>query len=77
MGGRGRYNRSQILYRIAEMLEGRAAQFVAEMVQQGVREADGESGSGRGGGSAGLLRGVDGQISADFQQRESGGQFAF
>jgi acyl-CoA reductase-like NAD-dependent aldehyde dehydrogenase len=38
--GRSAYNRSQILYRIAEMLEGRAAQFVAEMVQQGGDEAD-------------------------------------
>ena len=33
---RSAYNRGQILYRIAEMLEGRAAQFVDEMVQQGV-----------------------------------------
>jgi acyl-CoA reductase-like NAD-dependent aldehyde dehydrogenase len=38
--GRSAYNRSQILYRIAEMLEGRAAQFVAEMVQQGYTEAN-------------------------------------
>ena len=29
------YNRSQILYRIAEMLEGRKAQFVEELTQQG------------------------------------------
>lgn len=29
------YNRSQILYRIAEMLEGRKAQFIAELIQQG------------------------------------------
>lgn len=28
-------NRSQILYRIAEMLEGRKAQFVSELIQQG------------------------------------------
>src|SRR5204863_889940 len=28
------YNRGQILYRIAEMLEGRAEQFAAELVQQ-------------------------------------------
>lgn len=33
--GRSAYNRGQVLYRIAEMLEGRAAQFVDEMVQQG------------------------------------------
>ncbi len=29
------FNRSQILYRIAEMLEGRKAQFVEELMQQG------------------------------------------
>ncbi len=29
------YNRSQILYRIAEMLEGRKAQFVGELIEQG------------------------------------------
>ncbi|MGA2232854.1 MAG: aldehyde dehydrogenase family protein [Tepidisphaeraceae bacterium] len=33
--GRAPYNRSQILYRIAEMLEGRTAQFIEEIVQQG------------------------------------------
>jgi len=36
---RSAYNRCQILYRIAEMLEGRAAQFVSEMVQMGFSEA--------------------------------------
>jgi acyl-CoA reductase-like NAD-dependent aldehyde dehydrogenase len=36
---RAPYNRSQILYRIAEMLEGRAAQFVEEMIQQGYTAA--------------------------------------
>lgn len=29
------YNRGQVLYRIAEMLEGRSSQFVAELVQMG------------------------------------------
>jgi acyl-CoA reductase-like NAD-dependent aldehyde dehydrogenase len=33
--GRAAFNRSQILYRIAEMLEGRKEQFVAELVTQG------------------------------------------
>lgn len=33
--GRSAYNRSQILYRIAEVLEGRAAQFIEELVKQG------------------------------------------
>jgi acyl-CoA reductase-like NAD-dependent aldehyde dehydrogenase len=33
--GRAAFNRGQILYRIAEMLEGRKAQFVDELVAQG------------------------------------------
>src|SRR4051794_17386349 len=33
---RSAYNRAQILYRIAEMLEGRADQFVSELAQVGV-----------------------------------------
>src|SRR5947209_3068530 len=32
---RSAYNRGQILYRIAEMLEGRSAQFVEELISQG------------------------------------------
>jgi acyl-CoA reductase-like NAD-dependent aldehyde dehydrogenase len=35
-GSRAAYNRSQILYRIAEMLEGRAAQFIEELTQSGM-----------------------------------------
>jgi acyl-CoA reductase-like NAD-dependent aldehyde dehydrogenase len=34
--GKTAFNRSQILYRIAEMLEGRKAQFVEELVLQGL-----------------------------------------
>jgi len=34
------YNRSQIIYRIAEMLEGRTAQFISEMIQMGSSETD-------------------------------------
>ena len=30
------YNRSQVLYRIAEMLEGRKTQFIDELIQQGL-----------------------------------------
>jgi acyl-CoA reductase-like NAD-dependent aldehyde dehydrogenase len=37
---RAAYNRSQIIYRIAEMLEGRAAQFVSEMMQMGIAEPE-------------------------------------
>lgn len=36
---RSAYNRSQILYRIAEMLEGRKAQFIDELQQQGISTA--------------------------------------
>ena len=36
------YNRGQILYRIAEMLEGRRDQFVAELRTFGVKNADAE-----------------------------------
>jgi acyl-CoA reductase-like NAD-dependent aldehyde dehydrogenase len=35
---RSAYNRAQIIYRIAEMLEGRAAQFISEMIQMGLTE---------------------------------------
>ena len=37
--GRAAFNRSQILYRIAEMLEGRRGQFIDELKQQGSTEA--------------------------------------
>lgn len=37
--GRTAYNRSQILYRIAEMMEGRAEQFLAELQTQGLTAA--------------------------------------
>lgn len=36
------YNRNQILYRIAEMLEGRKSQFVEELMQQGSTKAGAE-----------------------------------
>jgi acyl-CoA reductase-like NAD-dependent aldehyde dehydrogenase len=41
--GKSAYNRSQILYRIAEMLEGRRAQFVDELTKQGSTSAQAES----------------------------------
>lgn len=40
--GRAHFNRGQILYRIAEMMEGRRGQFVAELVEQGLNLADAE-----------------------------------
>lgn len=36
------YNKGQILYRIAEMLEGRKAQFVAELILQGSTQMEAE-----------------------------------
>ncbi len=36
------YNRCQILYRIAEVLEGRKAQFVEELITQGIAKAKAE-----------------------------------
>lgn len=36
------YNRGQILYRVAEMLQGRKEQFIAELKAAGVRHADAE-----------------------------------
>lgn len=41
--GRSAFNRSQILYRVAEMLEGRKAQFVEELLLQGVSAKAAES----------------------------------
>src|SRR5580765_7339975 len=39
------YNRGQVLYRVAELLQGRAAQFAAETVaNEGVSRAEAESG---------------------------------
>ncbi|MFM2138039.1 MAG: hypothetical protein RJA57_346 [Bacteroidota bacterium] len=37
--GRSAFNRGQILYRIAEMLEGRKAQFIEELMQQDMTRA--------------------------------------
>lgn len=41
--GRAAFNRGQILYRIAEMLEGRKAQFVDELMKQGSTAAHAEA----------------------------------
>jgi acyl-CoA reductase-like NAD-dependent aldehyde dehydrogenase len=37
---RSAFNRGQIIYRIAEMLDGRKAQFMEELIQQGVSSSD-------------------------------------
>ena len=42
-GSRAAFNRGQILYRIAEMLEGRKAQFVEELMKQGAAKAAAEA----------------------------------
>ncbi|PWN07538.1 aldehyde dehydrogenase family protein [Rhodohalobacter mucosus] len=39
---RSAYNRGQILYRIAEMLEGRKEQFVGELSRKGMKQAEAE-----------------------------------
>ncbi len=41
--GRAAFNRGQILYRIAEMLEGRKAQFIDELMKQGASRAQAEN----------------------------------
>jgi acyl-CoA reductase-like NAD-dependent aldehyde dehydrogenase len=41
--GRAAFNRGQILYRIAEMLEGRKAQFIDELIQQDATKAQAEN----------------------------------
>ncbi len=38
-GARAAFNRAQILYRIAEMLEGRKEQFISELILQGSTSA--------------------------------------
>ena len=40
--GRAAFNRGQILYRIAEMLEGRKAQFIEELILQDATKAKAE-----------------------------------
>jgi acyl-CoA reductase-like NAD-dependent aldehyde dehydrogenase len=40
--GRTAYNRAQILYRVAEIMEGRRSQFVDELSAGGTEDADGE-----------------------------------
>ncbi len=40
--GRAAFNRGQILYRMAEMLEGRKAQFIDELMQQDATKAKAE-----------------------------------
>ncbi|MDQ6757997.1 MAG: aldehyde dehydrogenase family protein, partial [Bacteroidota bacterium] len=42
-GSRAAFNRGQILYRIAEMLEGRKAQFVEELMKQDATKQDAEN----------------------------------
>jgi acyl-CoA reductase-like NAD-dependent aldehyde dehydrogenase len=38
--GRSAFNRSQIIYRIAEVMEGRKAQLVADLLQAGIPDSD-------------------------------------
>ncbi len=74
--GASAYLRGQILYRIAEMLEGRREQFVAELDAAGHRTPRrGRRGDGEH-RPAGLLRRLGRQVPADLQQRQSGELFA-
>lgn len=41
-GSRGAFNRGQVLYRIAEMLEGRKVQFIDELIKQDLTQAQAE-----------------------------------
>jgi hypothetical protein len=41
--GRAAFNRGQILYRVAEMLEGRRAQFINELMKQGSTSSNAEN----------------------------------
>ncbi len=41
--GKSAYNKGQILYRIAEMLEGRKAQFISELTEQGSTQSEAEN----------------------------------
>ena len=41
--GKSAYNKGQILYRIAEVLEGRKAQFISELMQQGSSQTEAEA----------------------------------
>ena len=42
-GSRAAFNRGQILYRIAEMLEGRKSQFIEELIRQDLTKAQAEN----------------------------------
>ena len=56
------YNRGQILYRVAEMLEGRREQFVAEVrAVEGLTEAEAAAQVDAGDRPLGLVRGLDRQ----------------
>lgn len=41
-GGKAAFNRGQVLYRVAEMLEGRSVQFVQELILQGIPPKEAE-----------------------------------
>ena len=56
------YNRGQILYRVAEMLEGRRDQFVREVADaEGLSKPKAAAAGGRGDRPLGLVRGLDRQ----------------
>ncbi len=70
-GGATAYNRGQVLYRIAELLEGRRAQFVAEIEEaEGVSRGRGGRAGRRGDRPLGLVRGLGRQVRPGRGQRE-------
>ena len=67
------YNRGQILYRVAEMLEGRRDQFVARgRRRRGPVEGEGRGAGGRGDRPLGLVRGLDRQDRPGRRRRQPG-----
>ena len=67
------YNRGQVLYRIAELLEGRRAQFVDEIdAAEGVSRGRGVRPGRRGDRPLGLVRGLGRQVRAGRRQRQPG-----
>ena len=63
------YLRGQILYRIAEMLEGRRDQFVSELVQQGVSKRRSQKEVERSVDRLIYYAGLGRQVPADLQRR--------
>ncbi len=76
--GAAAYNRAQVLYRVAEMLEGRAAQFTDEVAAaEGVLRGRGRAVGRRSGRPVGVVRRLVGQGRPGGRRRESGSRAVF